>query len=565
GMPPVDDCSRDMPCALELDTPFEYSNDPEGDIDWFAFTLAEPANVVIETVSAANAVECEGDTVLSLFYEGNDSDDDYDARDDDDGPEACSQIAPARDSGARLVPAGTHLVRAEEFFNDGLAGPNLITVRTLPGIAVGEPCDGDDELDTCVYDAWCDFGLDTPACVQNACGDEEVAGAEQCDDGNDDITDGCDACQIVPIPEGAACDPDSDVFVCDAGLFCHPDDEICAPVMCGDGFVGGEEMCDDGNQDPNDGCDACAIVAIPEGSACDEDSDVFLCEEGTFCHPDDAVCAPIVCGDGLVAGTEECDDENDAANDGCDACLIVPIPADGPCTPGDDLFTCADGLFCNPDLDICVEAVCGDGFVNLDDEECDDADDDNGDGCTDQCLLDPFNGPNEPDSREVPWELDLAGGADRVIFAIEEAGDADWFTFTLDAPATVGIVGSNLALDGCTGDPEFFVYRAGEEDDFASDDDDGPGVCPQLELELEAGVYEIKAEHFSNSGTVGPNWLMVRILGEAPMIGEACQGFDPFRPCPQGTYCSEGENPVCTEHVCGDERIGADETCDDGN
>ena len=56
-----------------------------------------------------------------------------------------------------------------------------------------------------------------------------------------------------------------------------------------------------GNNDAGDGCGAgCAV------------------ESGYACEGEPSACAT-VCGDGIVAGTEECDDGNTASNDGCSA------------------------------------------------------------------------------------------------------------------------------------------------------------------------------------------------------------------------------------------------------
>ncbi len=95
-----------------------------------------------------------------------------------------------------------------------------------------------------------------------------------------------------------------------------------AEVVCGDGLVSfPSESCDDGNVAPGDGC---SEVCRPEpGYTCDS----------TGCHTS--------CGDGVVAGSEECDG-----------------------TP-----------YCNDD---CTqsEAFCGDGIVQSEfEEQCDSVDD----------------------------------------------------------------------------------------------------------------------------------------------------------------------------------------------
>lgn len=74
------------------------------------------------------------------------------------------------------------------------------------------------------------------------CGDEEVEGAEECDDANSDNTDACTS--------------------------------ECLNATCGDGFTQvGVEDCDDGNTDADDGCsETCEVEEEPEDSG-DTDTD----------------------------------------------------------------------------------------------------------------------------------------------------------------------------------------------------------------------------------------------------------------------------------------------------
>ncbi len=76
------------------------------------------------------------------------------------------------------------------------------------------------------------------------------------------------------------------------------------PVVCGDGnFVGGTEQCDDGNQTAGDGCSP--TCAIEPG---------WQCANGSLCTK---------CGNGRVEPGEMCDDNNAISGDGCsDRCVI---------------------------------------------------------------------------------------------------------------------------------------------------------------------------------------------------------------------------------------------------
>lgn len=181
----------------------------------------------------------------------------------------------------------------------------------------------------------------------------------------------------------------------------------CAPNVCGDGFAGKGEACDDGD---GPGCDdTCQIVA-----------------DGYRCSGLGAGCGVPVCGDGIVDMDlgERCDDGNDDGSDGCDACVPQPgymCRLFGGCFP----TTCGDGIidydwetqtgeacedgdqlpgdgcdeFCRGEQgwvctwEGCVEIVCGDGIVARGDfgsgEQCDDANTEPGDGCDGLCYVEP--------------------------------------------------------------------------------------------------------------------------------------------------------------------------------
>ena len=101
---------------------------------------------------------------------------------------------------------------------------------------------------------------------------------------------------------------------------------MCAPI-CGDGLVIGSEQCDDGGTAAGDGCSPTCTV-----------------EPGFSCMGDPSNCVEI-CGDALVVGGEGCDDGNVGAGDGCAAACTVETG-----------WTCAgEPSLCAP--------ICGDGLV----------------------------------------------------------------------------------------------------------------------------------------------------------------------------------------------------------
>lgn len=173
------------------------------------------------------------------------------------------------------------------------------------------------------------------------------------------------ACRDGYGPSGADC---VDLDECDLGTDdCH-ELASCANTVgtftctCDAGTTGNGVACDDIDE-CDLGTDDCAADATCTNSpttfscACD---DGFAGDGVTSCDP--------ICGDGLIAGTEECDDEDTDAGDGCDtSCLLE------------------EGWACSGEPSVCTE-TCGDGVLD-DGEDCDDANTDAGDGCTGSCEI----------------------------------------------------------------------------------------------------------------------------------------------------------------------------------
>ncbi|HEY0138878.1 MAG TPA: hypothetical protein VGB85_32555 [Nannocystis sp.] len=80
--------------------------------------------------------------------------------------------------------------------------------------------------------------------------------------------------------------------VCDDGDFLNNNEctNFCTLPTCGDKFLGPDEACDDGNQEPGDGCD-------------------IKCQ-----------CERTTCGNGMLERGEVCDDGNISDRDACSAC-----------------------------------------------------------------------------------------------------------------------------------------------------------------------------------------------------------------------------------------------------
>ena len=190
------------------------------------------------------------------------------------------------------------------------------------------------------------------------CGDGIISGEEQCDDGNTEDEDGCSS--SCTVEDGWKCE--------EAGQPCTKDD---APqdVVCGDGIIGGEEQCDDGNTADEDGCSS--VCAVEDGWKCEE--------AGKPCTKLEEPQKP-VCGDGSISGEEQCDDGNASDGDGCSAKCVIE-----------------DGWACTTAGKACT-AVCGDGKI-LGTEKCDDGNAKDGDGCSAKCAI------------ETGWACTTAGKA----------------------------------------------------------------------------------------------------------------------------------------------------------
>jgi cysteine-rich repeat protein len=97
-------------------------------------------------------------------------------------------------------------------------------------------------------------------------------------------------------------------------------------LLCGNGAVDEDEMCDDGNDVSGDGCSAeCRIEACGNGILDREAGEV--CDDGNHAAGDG--CSPDchsteVCGNAILDPGEQCDDGNQSDADACDtSCHLV--------------------------------------------------------------------------------------------------------------------------------------------------------------------------------------------------------------------------------------------------
>ena len=200
------------------------------------------------------------------------------------------------------------------------------------------------------------------ACVSTMhCGDGVLQGTEQCDDGNVKNADGCTStCKL------------------EAGWLCPTPATACNAAACGDGIVAGNEECDDKNVADGDGCSATCrlqttILTVAPTASVGGSTTVV----NWACPLPGVACVKTTCGtgSGVREGTEQCDDGNNKAFDGCSPdCQLEPSCPDGKC-----VAVCGDGLLFDFDAN-------GDGKP---DEGCDDGNTRNGDGCDSTCAVEP--------------------------------------------------------------------------------------------------------------------------------------------------------------------------------
>jgi fibro-slime domain-containing protein len=213
----------------------------------------------------------------------------------------------------------------------------------------------------------------TPSSCESTieCGNDSVEPGEICDPpGTDGCLEGCESfspdvgagstCPNSVIEAGEECDPPMVGNGCNAGCALEegwscPRPGACFEIpRCGDGVLHAAlgEQCDDGNEATNDGCAGCAV------------------QDDYSCYGlEPSVCVKEVCGNGVRTPSEECDDGNGSPGDGCASCIV------------DSRWACpVAGQKCVP--------RCGDG-QKVGSEQCDDGDLDNDDGCNAGCRVEP--------------------------------------------------------------------------------------------------------------------------------------------------------------------------------
>jgi cysteine-rich repeat protein len=242
------------------------------------------------------------------------------------------------------------------------------------------------------------------------------------------------------------------------------------------------------------------------------------------------------CGDGILAGKEECDDANAAGGDGCSAmCEVEP------------------GFECVMAPSKCA-SVCGDGIL-ASDEACDDHDFDSGDGCSSTCVVEPhWSCVGEPSACTTPC-------GDGFIVGVETCDDgnlagADGCGATCKTEPGWSCVGEpSVCSTGC-GDG----VLAGNEscDDGNALSGDGCNVFCKVEpgWACNAAMPTVCVTLCGDGYPAGPETCDDGNLINGDGCSSLCQA--------EHGYSCFNVPSVCST-ICGDGVIGGAELCDDGN
>ena len=192
---------------------------------------------------------------------------------------------------------------------------------------------------------------------------------------------------------------------------------------CGNGYVEGEEQCDDSNPNDNDGCSSTCQI-----------------EAGWDCvDSNPSLCSPI-CQNGLASGSEECD-QDDLRNQ---TCLSLGYYG--------GVLTCTTN--CELDLSSCeLAGRCGDGSIQEDDGEVCDGSNLNGQSCE---LLGYYGGQLACGADCSSYDISNCISAGRCGDATVQVGheDCDGFNLNGNSCQSLGYYGGTLF---CTQDCRYFA------------------------------------------------------------------------------------------------------------
>ena len=484
--------------------------------DMFAFTTGAPKHLHVVTDDGAGA--CPGDTAISLRRRNADGTRPEVANNDNANGTNCAALD-------LDLPTNSY-----EMIVTGSAALPAYKINVAFGIPVG------------------------------TCGNGVRDGAEECDDGNVVVGDGCDAqCRY----------------------------------ECGNSRLDRNETCDDGNRVANDGCSAvcqnegtCGNNIVEPGEACDDGNRV----NGDGCEANCSLRAG--CGNHAINAGELCDDGNLVNGDGCDVlCSTEVIPVDKgivdlvnaiPAGRKDTYtfktetetkvrFETTDGAAgCPGNTVLNLYSVAANGTRNLLS-----TDDDGGvNGCslllrtipTGSFAVDVLAPAAAPLMRytlrfRAAVDVSLGGG---YAGGFDKTG-TDVFTANLAQAGRI-ILETSDGLGGCPGDTVATLYRAGNPVALMQDDNNGPGPCSRIYYPAAAGANADPGNY--DVVVAGRNGIAVRAYAVAVSFARCGDRVVNIgEQCDDGNVANgDGCDSLCRlENLCGNGRINPPEQCDDGN
>ena len=222
--------------------------------------------------------------------------------------------------------------------DDGLVDPDDTIYTEVPG---------DDDGD-CVID----IEDSASSCLNNVCGDGYLyAGEEQCDDGNLVAGDGCDALCRFETSLGPVCSTLYQLILSSIGSFCGDVNYDLRADLDNDGNVDSFDLLTMGNnaQDENWCQGELDDTTDPCFTGCVDDSecvDTLYCNGAETCNVGLGECepgTPVVCDDGISCSVDSCNEASDSCDFDLAGCSCVN---DGDC---DDSNSCTDDS-CNAQL-----------------------------------------------------------------------------------------------------------------------------------------------------------------------------------------------------------------------
>jgi len=331
-----------------------------------------------------------------------------------------------------------------------------------------------------------DPGASEYAEVTLLCGNG-VNNMEECDDGNNNPNDGC----------SAAC-------LKETGWNCTGWPSTCTPI-CGDSLIKGVETCDP----PGNGC----------GTNCQK-------ETGWDCSP--GSCDPI-CGDGLIKGTEQCDDDNSSSGDGCS--MLCRTENGWTCNGEPSVCQkcgnsiregteqCDGGANCTATCTTITPpaSICGNGLLETG-ETCDDNNTSGGDGCSSNCL----SVETGFSCTAIPQQRSICAGicGDGMIKGAEQCDDDDL-----------------SSGDGCSSTCQ-------RETGYSCSGT--PSVCSLSTTPAECGDGLVEGNEDCDD--------------DNKRSGDGCSSI-----CKEETGWECDDEPSVCNTICGDGNIKGDEECDDDN